>query len=207
MLTTFQLETASTYVVTLSRAHKVADRLRQKMTEAQGQALAALKAEAIPVERSDAVIKELDARVSQGVELASKARRFSAAYARVRNAIGHANVMNEVGLALAEREHLLREIQHLKAVIAGLRSGTMSREVFESLDADKLQAMKSANPIYGHGPSIRICPESIIAKFEDELAQVQRQEMRLSDQLADLNAGKVTLSVPADIAEELSLVE
>lgn len=203
MKTDIEFPNGETFSVTLSRAHKLAERVREKMTEAQMQISDLLDGVALPLDGSPEFIAELNDKESSSVTQLEKANLYSAAYAHIRHMIGMVNSTSGVGQALAQREHLLRQIKTLKAALLSARSPSMTRSYFASLDLDKL---RSTNSNAHYGVRVRVAGEELISKLETDLAQAQRDEMRLSDQLADLNAARVHLKLPLEVAVELSLV-
>lgn len=198
-----QFPSAETYSVTLSRAHKLAERVRQLMNKAQQEVATLLEGVALPIDGSSAFLAELDEKESQSEVQLEKARMYSAAYAHIRHMVGMANSASGVVLALAQREHLLRQISTLKSALDTARSASMTRSYFTSLDLDKV---RSSAPNAHYGVRVRVAREDLINKLEADLAQAERDEMRLTDQLADLNAARVQLQLPLEVAQDLSLV-
>lgn len=189
----------STVSVTLSRAQKIADRLREGGLERLTRAQAALGV--VSVSASQARV------TAQGmVDSATKARadlaegeRWLGVYASVRIAIGKANAATGVSDLLAQIDAHNRVVGVYKSISS---AAVQHAHAAESVASGAI-AFAGAGNAYEQ-VTVRAMSDAQIEEHELALAELQRVGFALSDSLAAVNATRVTLEIPDDIARRVA---
>lgn len=187
------------YTVTLSRGHKIADRL--------GSAIGEIKAEA---ERlceqvsmsgyADAQIDQLERNSHKAVKLMAHHSVVANAQADVRSAIGRANAAAGVGDQLSKIEANKKILALLDAVLTAQRPGSRGAVHFSGLHAYKSIGSSDSIARRSSDVTVILLDAVQIEQLEERKKAIERENFALSDKLAEINAQKVTFHLEDDVA-------
>ncbi len=198
----FETETAMTYTLTLSRWHKVAERLNAGSKERETRALAALTGTAVSpwnkegVEGKAAEVME-QAKTDLGVIEAA-----TAAVARIRSALALRNVELGISERLAEadaanrRARLYRELLDKQGV-----------DMVKPADMRHVPATVIADEPYSFGRragstiTLAIADKTLLDELRTKLARDQARAHALLDEVADANREKLELELDMKLVE------
>lgn len=186
--------------LTLTRWHKVAERIGAALKESEARALAALTATSISPWNKEGI-------EAKAVEIADRAKTDlalieagTAAIARIRAALGERNAALGVSERLAQAD-------------AANRRAKLYRDVLEKQRADMVRpadvrhlpvAVGIEEPVWGRrgsaGITLAIADAALLGELRAKLAREQARAHALLDAVADANREKLEL----DLAEELA---
>lgn len=186
-------------LVTLSRAQKIADRLREGGLERLTKAQTALASTSVSSGQARVTAQGMVAAAARAQTDLAEGRRWLAAYASVRSAIGKANTAAGVSDLLAQLDAHNRVVAVYKAISANTPAHTHA--------AADVASGTVAFPLGGAGyehVTLRAMTDEQLAAHDAVLAELQRLGFAMSDSLAALNATRVELQIPADIAKHVA---
>ena len=192
------------YNVTISRAHKIAERLGQRATEARERA--EKLTERVSLQGyADAQVQRLATQGSEAMCELQLMRRLMLAQGVVRAAIGRANAVHGVGDALAR-------IEANKKVVTGLRSvlGKQDNDAYgaTTLAVDDLRDFKplgSGDGLRATTVSVKVLDAVQTAEVKLAIEHIERENFTLGDSLADLNGKTLSLEFEDEIATAVGL--
>lgn len=187
-----------TLQVSLSRAHKIAERLKEHAQEHQREAARLAAATTVTGVAGEAQLARLRAQSSQALARLAQADQYWAALAQVRAAIGAENEKRGVNAMLAELDATQKRVSVRKDLLSRADDSAMPLS-----ELTTFQPLNAENRLYG-GVTVRMLDEAGTAQVRQELKDLQRQAVALSDQIASANAGTMSLSLPAEVAEEVA---
>lgn len=202
------MATASNLAVisnSLTRMHKIAERInqrRQQLAEAIARGVRPESLEASVLRVRGASLKE-QASFAIDEQLAMHDRLVEA-HMTVRNALAEANVKFGVSRLLAEQEAVKRSI----ALLASIRD-SQDDAVSQTQASAIFEARSAADDANRRGLfaalSVTSLCEDRLAHVVSTLQQAERQLAKLSDDLADLNASRIQVTLDHTVAAELGL--
>jgi len=178
--------------VTLSRAHKIADRIKAGMTERTTKAKSGTVGRNVV---SSQVAYQAPLMVQAGKKALADledAQRWAAALVAVRQSISEANAPR-----VSSRLALLDSANRMLAV---------HQEILDNQsDTARPAATAAETPVpafASHDPYVELRPlsEEDLIGLRAKVAELQRKVFTLSDELAEANAVRVSLELPSDIA-------
>lgn len=183
--------------VTLSRAHKIAERLKDLMKES----LTDLESAATPTSFSSRPAPSLVASLATQAETifkkADAATEYAKAWATVRGAIAAENHKLGIDAKLTELESLNKLTAAYKLLVAH------SKE--EGYLPSEIGGYTPEGSTYGFSLTVNPLREpATTAKVAADLLELQRRSIQLSDKIAESNANRVTLELPAAIVTEVT---
>lgn len=179
-------------IVTLSRAHKIAERMRQRITDLQTEALRLSRPVTALTLAGEAHARRLEADASKAEEVALLAVEYAGALAKVRTCIGAANEKVGIGAMLAEMDGLNR-------VLAVYREMSRQAQDAQLNVAEALAARAASGSEFRLGAQVGLLPPEVVQRLAVKVSQTQAQIHALADQLAEANASnKVTLELPEE---------
>jgi hypothetical protein len=188
--------------VTLSRAHKIADRLKGLVSAAAAQAREGLSVVNVNGFAGDQQVERFAERRSASIVAIARFDELNCALTGVRSAIGRANVAAGVSDLLANQEGLKRRFALLKEFAKEAGANELQPE---QLKEYRPLAPKERGFAVDSGVSVSPVTPAQRLEFEATTARIQKELFALSDKLADLNAYKITIAVPESVANELGL--
>lgn len=183
--------------VTLSRAHKIAERLKAGAAERFTVAENGMGVQTAFSSMLPSLVPAMMASVQRAQTALGEARAWQAAYAEVRKAIGRANHEAGVSELLADQERINRELGWHQTLVAGYG--------LSAPHLDVVLAPTSAAPAgVDRHLSFNVLSTEQLDALKATVARLRRESFALSDKVAEANATRVTLAIPADIAEQVS---
>lgn len=190
---------SKTCTLTLTRWHKVAERLSREYTEsvyAAKQTLSNTKVSSyLGAEQQDA----LRSAAQDATERLARAFHVQDAVSEVRSALGDANVKNGVSPKLAELDKLNRRLKVVTELIEAQTPSMISIEQLESIPADYVadgNSYDSKRPFL----HVRMLGKDQVSKLKTDFEAIRTQSYALSDEVADLNKATLTLTVSQEVA-------
>jgi hypothetical protein len=186
--------------LTLTRWHKVAERLNAALKEREARAIADLTAATISpwnkagVEQKAAAIAE---RAKADLSLVEQA---TAAVAAIRSALAARNAQLGISARLAEVEAANRRIALYRAVLEKQTVDMVQPEHVRHVPA---HAAADSEPSWGRREAARITLQvadaGLLAELAAKLAREQARAHALLDEIADLNREKLELDVAPEV--------
>jgi hypothetical protein len=190
---------SKTCTLTLTRWHKVAERLSREYTESvytAKQTLSNTKVSSyLGAEQQDA----LRTAAQDATERLARAFRVQDAVREVRRALGDANVKNGVSPKLAELDKLNRRLKVVTELIEGQSPSMISIEQLENIPSDYVadgNSYDSKRPLL----HVRMLSRDDLTRLKADFESIRIQAYALSDEVADLNKATLTLTVLLEVA-------
>lgn len=184
--------------VSLSRAHKIAERLKEHAQEHQREAARLAAATSVTGVAGESQLSRLRAQSAQALARLAQADQYWNALSQVRAAIGAENEARGINAMLAELDATQKRV--------AIRKDMLSRADDSAMPLQELASFQPLNPdtrMYG-GVTVRMLDEAGTAQVRQELKELQRQAVALSDQIASANAASVSLTLPEAVAEDVA---
>jgi hypothetical protein len=185
--------------ISLSRLHKVAERLKNKATELMAEAISQAQAVHVAGSTGDAHIQRLTEQGAAAMTLSEQAERYLRIHGDVRAVIGRENQSRGINGLLAQQETVNRVVAHLKGILEHAKASGIAPA--------ELSAYKPLNPdsrySTGNITVVVVSAEQRTA-LEDRIKKLQREAFQLSDKVAEANAPRLTLELDDDIAAEVT---
>lgn len=189
------------FTFTLSRAHKIAERLKRQINVSARQATDLVK----PVTLfSNDQASDLDDRLSKLDAIREKLTLLHTVRTDVRVQIATENGKIGQNTLLTQQKDMvahLAQLGQLRNEISSYNDYAKPRNQLESQLA-RLTDAKS-----GDGVSTKAVTQEFIQGVNDDITRLTAELDKLNDQVADNNAShKITVEIPVDLASELGLV-
>ena len=190
------------YTLTLSRWHKVAERINAALKQRETELKAALTATTISAWNKEGVEEkaaEIARRAAGDLALIEVGTR---AVAQIRAALAIRNAELGVSAKLAEAEAANRAAAVYRAVIEGQKADMVRPESVRALSA-----MLAEADTFGFGRrsaavvTLQIANAELVESLREKLAREQARATRLLDEVADLNREKLEIDVPNEVVE------
>lgn len=190
------------YTLTLSRWHKVAERINAALKEREAIVKAAFTATAISPWNKEGVEEKAADIARRASEALALVESGALAVAAIRAALALRNA--ELGIAgkLAEVEAANRRAALYKAVIDGQKPDMVRPENVRALPGELIGeseswgfARRSALAV-----TLQTADTALIDTLREKLAREQARATRLLDEIADLNRETVEIEVAQDVA-------
>lgn len=185
--------------VSLTRAHKIAERLKQAASALFDESKALAQPVALQGVVGDAQVQRLKAQGERVMALATRAQAYTRAAASVRSTIGMENASRGISNLMAE----LDATNRILAVQKDLLTASKSMAV-QASDLLETQAQSNDASRVGYYVSVRVLTESDRQALELEVAALQREAYSLSDRIAEANAARVTLELADEMVKEVT---
>lgn len=189
---------------TLTRWHKVVDRIKTAVTQLSGQ----IGCQIGPVNYNNlAVLKVERTRVANDTEAAlakvGLLMKLNATLGQVREALARANVEKGVSALLAEQ--VCRQNQ--KALYEGLAEAASSARLQLS-DADAVLAESGKGDSamrYRETHTFSRVPEATVIVWRDQAEAIGRELTALSDKISDVNASRLSIELDEEVLAHLGM--
>ena len=188
------------YTLTLSRWHKVAERINAALKERETELKAALTATTISAWNKEGVEEkaaEIARRALGDLALIEVGTR---AVAQIRASLAIRNAELGVSAKLAEAESANRAVAVYRAIIDGQKADMVRPESVRALPA-----MLAEADTFGFGRrsaaavTLQIANAELVESLREKLAREQARATRLLDEVADLNREKLEIDVPNEV--------
>lgn len=187
--------------LTLSRWHKVAERINAALKERETDVKGAFTATTISAWNKEGVEEKAAGIARRAAEDLALIEAGARAVARIRATLAKRNAELGVSAMLAEVEPANRAVALYKAIIEGQKVDMVRPESVKALPS----ALIGETDTFGFGRrtgtvvTLQIADAALIESLREKLAREQARATRLLDEIADLNREKVEIDVPKEV--------
>lgn len=191
------------YTLSMSRWHKVAERLARNYTELTQTVRNTLTNTQVSGFLGEAQVGRLHELASHQVANLDRAFEVQDALAIIRQAIGDANVRVGVSKDLAEYDALSRRQKLLENILAAQTSEMVG---FDELPQLPKQIVTEDRYDRSKG-TVRVCmlDSDALAKLKGEAESLRARVYGLADRISDLNRERLTIDLTEEIAQVAGL--
>ena len=193
-----------TYTLTLTRWHKVAERLAREYGEAVSESRSTLTQTAISAYLGEEQEEFLQTQTQTALTNLDRAFRIQDAVAHVRHLVGDANVREGVSAKLAEFDKLNRRVKALSEVVESQSSDMVSVTQLRSIPKDYVAdgaSYDSKRPRI----KVRMLDTQALERLSDQLSNARKASYALSDEVSDLNKAKLSIELESEVASAAGL--
>lgn len=184
--------------VTLSRAHKIGERLKTRATELFAQAADLADSKSVQPAQAATQAKKIKDHCIEVLRLHTEGERWTAQLVNVRNAVSVANSERGINTMLTTMEGFNRVLAQKKALVEKFNIDDMGVEELDTVTAP-------VNPsAYDRALSVRVLTAEAKSGLDREIGALQRKVFALADSLAEANAGRVKLHLDEDVASQVT---
>jgi hypothetical protein len=192
------------YTLSLSRWHKVSERLARAYGELTKSAHAALAETKVSGYLGETQVERLRAKAAEQLDALTLAFRLQDAQVSVRQAVGEANARLGINAELAEHDALTRRLRCLENLL-----GAQSAQMIALEELDKLPAPQLPQGRTWSGDDKSLPVRTLEAAAEADLRQ-EAQALRarlfaLADRINDRNRERLTLELSEEAAQVVGL--
>ena len=189
----------ATFQVTLSRTHKISERLKARATEFFKEAVSLGQIAREMGNSGDGQVQRLTEQGQTALVLSGKAERYSRVTAEVRAVIGRENETRGINALLARLDAVNRILAHKKEMLE--HSKAVGLSLAELLAFKPLVSMDSR---FSSGVQVKVLDADARVELEQSVTALQREAFQLADHIAEANAARLTLTLDDDIAAEVT---
>lgn len=193
-----------TYTLTLTRWHKVAERLAREYGESLSESRSTLTQTAISAYLGEEQEEFLQTQTRTALSNLDRAFRIQDAVAHLRHLVGDANVREGVSAKLAEFDKLNRRVKALSEVVESQSSDMVSVTQLRSIPKDYVAdgaSYDSKRPRI----KVRMLDTQALERLADQLSNARRAAYVLSDEVSDLNKAKLSIELETEVASAAGL--
>lgn len=194
------------HTLTLTRWHKVAERINAALKERETRAVAAFTAATISPWNKEGVEQKAAAIAARARADLALVEQGSGAVAAIRSALALRNAELGIAARLAEVEAANRRIALYRAVLEKQTVDMVQPEHVRHVPA---HAVVEGEPSWGRREAPRITLQvadaALLAELASKLAREQARTHALLDEIADLNREKLELDVAPELNEVAGL--
>jgi len=193
-----------TYTLTLTRWHKVAERLAREYGEAVSESRSTLTQTAISAYLGEEQEEFLQTQTQTALSNLDRAFRIQDAVAHVRHLVGDANVREGVSAKLAEFDKLNRRVKALSEVVESQSSDMVSVTQLCSIPKDYVAdgaSYDSKRPRI----KVRMLDSQALEQLAEQLSNARKAAYALSDEVSDLNKAKLSIELETEVASAAGL--
>ena len=193
-----------TYTLTLTRWHKVAERLARDYSESISQSRSTLSQTVISAYLGEEQEQFLQAQTQNALGNLERAFRIQDAVAHIRHLVGNANVHEGVAAKLAEFDKLNRRVKTLSEVVDSQSTDMVSITQLCSIPKDYVADganYDSKRPKI----KVRMLGMQDLEKLASQLDATRKAAYALSDEVSDLNKAKLSIELESDVASAAGL--
>jgi len=189
------------YTLTLTRWHKVAERINAALKERETDVKTAFTATAISPWNKEGVEEKAAEIARRGADDLALIETGARAVAHIRSALAIRNAELGVSARLAAAESANRAAALYKAIIAGQKADMVLPESVRALPA----GLAAEADTFGFGRrtaaviTLRIANAALVGSLREKLAREQARATRLLDEIADLNREKLEIDLPQEV--------
>ena len=193
-----------TYTLTLTRWHKVAERLAREYGESVSDSRSTLTQTAISAYLGEAQEEFLQTQTQTALANLDRAFQIQDAVAHVRHLVGDANVREGVSAKLAEFDKLNRRVKALSEVVESQSSDMVQVTQLRSIPKDYVAdgaSYDSKRPKI----KVRMLDTQALERLADQLSNARKAAYALSDEVSDLNKAKLSIELETEVASAAGL--
>lgn len=195
--------TEHTYSLSLSRWHKVAERLARSYAELSQSTRNTLINTQVNGYLGETQVSRLHAVSEQQLANLERAFLLQDALVQIRQALGEANARVGVTKDLAEYDVLIRRQKFLESIL--LAQGNEMIEFSELPQLPKQLVVEDRYDRSRGAVKVRMLTKEAETKLRDQAEQLRQRVYALSDRISDLNRERLVLELPDDIARVAGL--
>jgi hypothetical protein len=189
----------STVTVTLSRAHKINERINAKLNELRTSAAAKGLAVNVQVHSGPEQVELIRAGAAQALAIAPVYVALVAAQAALRTAVASVNVATGI-------TDVLTAVEKNKRLVTLCDTFITLAPTANTLSPEALAARPLGEQVKDYGSvAVSGFTAAHLEPYVKAKEQLERDNFALQDKLSDLNAHKVSFEVSEDVLELLSL--
>lgn len=189
----------TTYTLSLSRWHKVAERLSRDYTETVFAVREGFNNTRISAHLGESQETFLQVRAAEFENALERAFRLQDAVSDIRIALGNANAKHSITAALGEFDKINRRIKAVSSILEGQRSDMVAIGELKNLP----EVFISDNDGYSRNrPEIRVrmLEPQAEQKLRKELEGLKSRAYALGDKVNDLNRVTVEIEISEEVA-------
>ena len=193
-----------TYTLTLTRWHKVAERLARDYGESVSECRSTLSQTVISAYLGEEQEQFLQTQTQNALGNLERAFRIQDAVAHIRHLVGNANVHEGVAGKLAEFDKLNRRVKTLSEVVDSQSTDMVSVTQLRSIPKDYVAdgaSYDSKRPKI----KVRMLGMQDLEKLANQLDAARKAAYALSDEVSDLNKAKLSIELETDVASAAGL--
>lgn len=183
--------------VSLSRAHKVAERIKLSAADHARNAGALVANASFTSKPGPAQVARLAGQAAEAKALLKKSDTFYAALASLRAAIASENERRGVSALLSQVDAVQRAVAARKAMLE-----SFSRQAIPLSEVENYQPL-STTMHYGQSLVVQVADAETEAELNRELKELQRKALALSDKISTANAAFFEIELPDEVADEV----
>ena len=189
------------YTLTLSRWHKVAERINTALKEREADVKTAFTATTISPWNKEGVEEKAAEIARRGADDLALIEAGAQAVTHIRTALAIRNAALGVSAKLAEAESAKRAAALYKAIIEGQKADMVRPESVRALPA----GLAGEADAFGFGRrsaaviTLQIADAALVGSLREKLAREQARATRLLDEIADLNREKLEIDVAQEV--------
>lgn len=191
------------YTLTLSRWHKVAERINTALKEREANVKKAFTGTTISAWNKEGIEDKAATIARRAADDLALIERGMLAVAQIRAALAIRNAELGISTRLAEAEAANRSVALYKAVIEGQSPDMVRPESVRGLpvalvgESDLIGFGRRATPVV----TLQTADGGLVESLRERLAREQARATRLLDEVADLNREKLEIDVPQEVRE------
>ena len=193
-----------TYTLTLTRWHKVAERLARDYGETVSGSRSTLSQTVISAYLGEEQEQFLQAQTKTAMSNLEHAFRIQDAVAHIRHLVGDANVREGVSAKLAEFDKLNRRVKTLSEVVDSqsldMVSVTQLRSIPKDYVADGANYDSKRPKI-----KVRMLDAQDLERLADQLSKARQTAYAISDEVSDLNKARLSIELETEGARAAGL--
>ena len=190
------------HTLTLTRWHKVAERINAALKEREARVVAAFTAATISPWNKEGVEQKAAGIAARAKVDLALVEQGSAAVAAIRSALARKNAELGIAARLAEVEALNRRIALYRAVLDKQSVDMVQPEHVRHVPA---LAVTEGEPSWGRREAprvtLQVADAALLAQLASKLAREQARSHALLDEIADLNREKLELDIAPEVHE------
>ncbi len=193
-----------TYTLTLTRWHKVAERLARDYGESVSECRSTLSQTVISAYLGEEQEQFLQTQTQNALGNLERAFRIQDAVAHIRHLVGNANVHEGVAGKLAEFDKLNRRVKTLSEVVDSQGTDMVSVTQLRSIPKDYVAdgaSYDSKRPKI----KVRMLGMQDLEKLANQLDAARKAAYALSDEVSDLNKARLSIELETDVASAAGL--
>ena len=193
-----------TYTLTLTRWHKVAERLARDYGESVSESRTTLTHTTVSAYLGEEQEQFLQTQTQNALANLERAFRVQDAVAKIRQMVGDANVREGVSAKLANFDKLNRRVKTLSEVVESQSSDMVSVTQLRSIPKDYVADganYDSKRPKI----KVRMLDMQMLERLSDQLINARKAAYALSDEVSDLNKAKLSIELETEVASAAGL--
>ena len=193
-----------TYTLTLTRWHKVAERLARDYGESVSGSRSTLTQTTVSAYLGEEQEQFLQTQTLTALANLDRAFRIQDAVAHIRHLVGDANVREGVSAKLAEFDKLNRRVKALSEVVESQSSDMVSVTQLRSIPKDYVADGSNYD---SNRPKIkvRMLDLQALEQLSGQLGSARKAAYALSDEVSDLNKAKLSIELETEVASAAGL--